>query len=171
MQIPGKQGHCCIATSSSRRTKLFPWQALVVLTAVLVFFVDRRLFLRVDVSLLLTFAAFFIFIGNMGRMESFAAFLSRILEGHEVLTAVGASQVISNVPAALLLSGFTDQWEALIIGTNLGGLGTLIASMASLISYKQIAGRYPQEKGRYLVWFTVGNVVFLSVLLLLIWFL
>ena len=76
-----------------------------------------------------------------------------------------ASPVISNVPAALLLSGFTDQWRELIIGTNLGGLGTLIASMASLISYKQIAVRYPGQKGRYLAMFTVWNVVFLGILL------
>ena len=82
-------------------------------------------------------------------MESFRAMLGSVLEGHEVITAVAASQVISNVPAALLLSGFTHQWEALIIGCNLGGLGTLIASMASLISYKQIAKRYPEKKGVY----------------------
>ena len=75
-----------------------------------------------------------------------------------------ASQVISNVPAALLLSGFTDQWEPLIIGCNLGGLGTLIASMASLISYKQIANQYPQKRGRYLAVFTLFNLIFLLIL-------
>ena len=81
------------------------------------------------------------------------------------MTAVLISQVISNVPAALLLSGFTQKWESLIIGTNLGGLGTLIASMASLISYKQIAAGYPDEKNRYLLIFTLWNLLFLVVLL------
>lgn len=76
-----------------------------------------------------------------------------------------ASQVISNVPAALLLSGFTENVKALIVGTNLGGLGTLIASMASLISYKQVASQIPGEKKRYFGWFTVVNVGFLLLLL------
>ena len=88
-----------------------------------------------------------------------------MIRGRETITAVAASQVISNVPAALLLSGFTDQWSALIVGTNLGGLGTLIASMASLISYKNIARHYPWEKGRYLAMFTAVNLGFLAVLL------
>ena len=79
---------------------------------------------------------------------------------------MGASQIISNVPAALLLSGFSGDYSALIVGTNLGGLGTLIASMASLISYKHIARMYPMEKGRYLG-FTVVNLLFLAVLLVL----
>ncbi|MGN1119775.1 MAG: citrate transporter, partial [Oscillospiraceae bacterium] len=83
---------------------------------------------------------------------------------NEVLTAVAASQVISNVPAALLLSGFTDNCSALIVGTNLGGLGTLIASMASLISYKQLAAKYPEKKGKYLLVFTAANAAFLAVL-------
>ena len=117
-------------------------------------------------GLLLTFVAFFVFIGNMGRLPQFKGFLESILTGNERVVSVVASQVISNVPAALLLSGFTDQWRELTQrSTNLGGLGTLIASMASLISYKQIAVRYPGQKGRYLAMFTVWNVVFLGILL------
>ena len=127
----------------------------------------KGLLARVDYGLLLTFAAFFIFIGNMGRLPEFRSFLEGILEGNERLAAVAASQVISNVPAALLLSGFTDRWTELIVGTNLGGLGTLIASMASLISYKQIAVGFPEKKGIYLAMFTAWNVGFLAVLLLL----
>ena len=80
------------------------------------------------------------------------------------MAAIGISQVISNVPAALLLSNFTNQWALLIIGTNLGGLGTLIASMASLISYKQVAAEYPEKKGRYLAVFTWWNLLFLAAL-------
>ena len=87
--------------------------------------------------------------------------------GPGIITCVGASQIISNVPAALLLSGFSGDYSALIVGTNLGGLGTLIASMASLISYKHIARMYPMEKGRYLGWFTAVNLLFLAVLLVL----
>ena len=81
------------------------------------------------------------------------------------MTAVIASQVISNVPAALLLSGFTENITALIIGTNLGGLGTLIASMASLISYKEISRAYPDQRGRYFMVFTLCNVGMLALLL------
>lgn len=126
---------------------------------------DRTTIGKVDYSLLLTFVGFFIFIGNIGRMPAFCSFLQKIIEGREVMTAVAASQVISNVPAALLLSGFTENEEALIVGTNLGGLGTLIASMASLISYKQVASQIPGEKKRYFGWFTVVNVGFLLLLL------
>ena len=90
--------------------------------------------------------------------------------GREVLVAVLASQVTSNVPAALLLSGFTAETQALIIGTNLGGLGTLIASMASLISYRQIARELPQGKKQYFGLFTLSNLIFLAILLG-VWFL
>ena len=146
--------------------QLLPWQAVLAAVAVCVAFMDRALFLRVDYSLLLTFTGFFVFIGNMKRVPAFYDFISRIVKGHETLTAVASSQIISNVPAALLLSGFTDKWESLIVGTNIGGLGTLIASMASLISYKYVAKEYPEKRGRYLLWFTGANAVFLAVLLL-----
>ena len=126
---------------------------------------DRSTLRNVDYSLLLTFVAFFVFIGNLGRIPAFSGWLQAILAGREVLVAVLASQVTSNVPAALLLSGFTDETAALIIGTNLGGLGTLIASMASLISYRQIARELPEEKGRYFKLFTLSNLIFLVILL------
>lgn len=134
---------------------------------VVMLFLDRKILATVDYSLLLTFVGFFVFIGNMGRIPVFCNLLESIVKGNEVLTAVISSQAISNVPAALLLSGFTDNYEGLIIGTNLGGLGTLIASMASLISYKYIAreGKESNSKGKYLVRFTVANVVFLVVLM------
>ena len=128
---------------------------------------DRATLGRVDYSLLLTFVAFFVFIGNLGRVEAFSDWLRQIIAGREVLVAVLASQVTSNVPAALLLSGFTQNVQALIIGTNLGGLGTLIASMASLISYRQIAREEPAGKGRYFALFTLSNLLFLAVLLAL----
>lgn len=145
--------------------KLLPplYAAAAVAVGALVF--DRRLLRRVDYALLGTFVAFFVFIGNMGRMEWFRALLDSVLLGREAVVAVAASQVVSNVPAALLLSGFTERWDALIVGCNLGGLGTLIASMASLISYKQVALAAPGGRKRYLLLFTACNVGLLSVLL------
>lgn len=147
------------------RVILYPVTLVIVAAAVLI--LDRSTITKVDYSLLLTFVGFFVFIGNMGRMPAFRDFLQGIIGGREVVTSVIASQVISNVPAALLLSGFTEDVQALIVGTNLGGLGTLIASMASLISYKQVAGEIPEEKKRYFGWFTVANIAFLAILLVL----
>lgn len=140
---------------------------LAIAAAVLVFLLifDRKTLVRIDYSLLGIFVALFIFIGNMGRIQVFRTFLSGIIGGNEVVVAVLASQVISNVPAALLLSGFSSEWPALIVGCNLGGLGTLIASMASLISYKSVAREYPQKRLVYIVQFTIFNVIFLAVLL------
>lgn len=145
---------------------MIPYPVTLGTVALAVLLLDRGTLIKVDYSLLLTFVGFFIFIGNMGRMPAFCDFLQKIIGGREVMTAVIASQVISNVPAALLLSGFTENITALIIGTNLGGLGTLIASMASLISYKQVARQIPGEKKKYFGWFTIANIVFLMILVL-----
>ena len=144
---------------------LIPPVAIAAVTALFLLLRDRRLLAGLDYGLLGTFVGFFIFVGNMGHIGPFRSFLESILTGHERLVAVLASQVISNVPAALLLSGFTDRWDALIVGTNLGGLGTLIASMASLISYKQLVREYPERRGRYLAWFTLSNLLLLLILL------
>lgn len=144
------------------------WVAVAaVLIVVLV--TDSQTVRHVDYALLLTFVGFFIFVGNMGRLPFVAGLLQSLVEGREVLCAVIASQCISNVPAALLLSGFTQNWEGLIVGTNLGGLGTLIASMASLISYKALSGHLPGKKGSYMGQFTLANVLFLIALLILVW--
>ena len=126
---------------------------------------NKKLLLAIDYTLLGTFIGFFVFIGNMQRLPEFQTFLAKVVSGREVYVSVLASQVISNVPAALLLSGFTDNINALIIGTNIGGLGTLIASMASLISYKQIAREFPEKRGKYLVYFTISNIILLIILL------
>lgn len=144
-----------------------PYGLALLLTVVGLLVLDRSIFARVDYSLLLTFVGFFVFIGNMGRLPVFYEFLQRIVSGHELLAGAAASQVISNVPAALLLSGFTDRLPPLIVGVNIGGLGTLIASMASLISYKFVAREEPGMKGPYFRQFTLTNVCFLAVLLVL----
>lgn len=142
---------------------------IAVAAAVLLFLLvaDRKTLAKIDYSLLGTFVALFIFIGNMGNIQAFRTFLSSVIEGNEVIVAVLASQVISNVPAALLLSGFSAEWPALVVGCNIGGLGTLIASMASLISYKSIARECPERRGAYIVQFTIFNIIFLAALYVL----
>lgn len=145
--------------------RVIPYPVTLAAVVVTVAACDRRTLTKVDYPLLFTFIGFFIFIGNIGRMEAFRAFLQNAIAGHEVITAFFASQIISNVPAALLLSGFTDKIGKLIIGTNIGGLGTLIASMASLISFKYIARWNKSLRGRYILYFTVVNVIFAAALL------
>ena len=146
--------------------KLLPFELVLGIVLVTVFFLERSVLKNVDYCLLLTFISFFIFTGNMGNISAIKEALQQLVEGREVLVGVISSQAISNVPAALLLSGFTSDYRALTIGVNLGGLGTLIASMASLISYKILANKYNEKKGKYFLWFTVANVLFLIVLLL-----
>ncbi len=143
---------------------ILPYQAIIVATITVALIADRRALANVDYALLVTFIAFFVFVGNVGRIEMVSAALAQLIDGHELAVSVIASQVLSNVPAAILLSGFTSNFAALVIGTNLGGLGTLIASMASLISYKQVALVLPREKGRYFMLFTMWNVAFLAML-------
>jgi Na+/H+ antiporter NhaD/arsenite permease-like protein len=116
--------------------------------------------------LLLTFVLFFIVSENLGRVDAIRAFLQQLLQWSALLTATATSQVISNVPAAVLLSGFTDQWRQLLSGVNIGGLGTPIASLASLITIKFYM-RWPGSKiVRFLGYFTVANVILLAALLL-----
>ncbi len=144
-----------------------PVPALVAATVAVALAFDRRALAEVDFGLLLTFVAFFVFVGNVGRIGAVDGLLSSLVSGNELAVSVAASQVVSNVPAALLLSGFSSAWPALIVGTNIGGLGTLIASMASLISYKQIVSERPGAAGGYLLRFTAANVAFLGALMLL----
>lgn len=145
-------------------TGLFYWLPVMILILLAAFLSDREILRTVDYCLLLTFVFFFVFIGNMGSIPPVRDLLGSLLTGNEAVVSILASQVISNVPATLLLSEFTENSRDLLIGVNLGGLGTLIASMASLISYKLYAHRYNETKGRYLLWFTVMNLVFLAVL-------
>ena len=143
---------------------ILPYQLVVAVVGVVVIFTDCKMFKKVDYSLLFTFIAFFIFVGNMQMLPAVKEWILRLVDGRELLMAVLSSQVISNVPAAFLLSGFTDKYDLLIVGTNLGGLGTLIASMASLISYKFYVKEYPEKKGGYFWHFTIMNLFFIIVL-------
>lgn len=147
--------------------RVLPWQTAFFAVIIIVFITDKKIFIKVDYSLLLTFVFFFVFVGNVGRIPVFRDFLQNMIADREIYTAIIASQIISNVPAALLLSGFTENYAGLIVGTNLGGLGTLIASMASLISYKYVAKEMSGSKSRYIVLFTIGNIIFLAALVLL----
>ena len=130
---------------------------LLLIVAVLLVF-DRKLLLKADFMLLLTFVAFFIFSGNLARIESVSSAIRRLMEGREYLTSLLTSQVISNVPAALLLSGFTSKSHALLLGVNVGCLGTPIASLASLISLKLYSHSEHASPGRFLAEFLAVNV-------------
>lgn len=126
----------------------------------------RPLYRKIDYSLLLTFVCFFIFSGNMGRIPAVQELIGGLLSQSVVGTAVFTSQFISNVPAAVLLSRFTDDVTGLLVGTNLGGLGTIIASLASLISFKIYLKSPGAKPLRYLGVFTLVNVLGLAVLLI-----
>lgn len=145
--------------------RVLPYYVAFMVVFVTVFVMDRQVLKTVDYSLILTFIAFFIFTGNIGEIETIRNVLQEFVSGREVGVGIAASQVISNVPAALLLSGFTKDYAKLLVGVNIGGLGTLIASMASLISYKIYAHHYNEQKGKYFRWFTIANVGYLAVLL------
>lgn len=151
---------CCILTVA----KLLPHSILLLITIAGICLVNRSLYRRADYSLLFTFVFFFLFIGNMKQMAALRIYLEQMITGHERLLSILTSQIISNVPAAMLLSGYTKEIPELIVGTNLGGLGTLIASMASLISYRQITAADASCRKKYILVFTVFNLVFLAIL-------
>lgn len=156
--------------------RVLMWQQLLIITMIVcsgwsLKKKERWLPLSVDYSLLLTFVAFFVFIGNMGRIGIVRDVLSEILTGQELMIAFFCSQVISNVPAAILLSGFSKNYPMLLQGVNIGGLGTLIASLASLISYKFYAQESENNqkagtKRKYFLYFTGWNVIMAVILLL-----
>lgn len=144
-------------------TRMFSVCIVAALVVALTLILDKKILADVDYSLLLTFVNFFIFVGNMQHIPMLSDAIIKMLSGNELLATIGISQIISNVPAVLLLTGFTKSWKLLIVGSNLGGLGTMIASMASLISYKYVAKERPKQKMKYLTIFTIANVIFLSV--------
>ena len=136
---------------------------VIVLAAIAI--LDRKLLKKLDVALLATFVCFFIVSGNLGRVDAVRDFLQGLLERNTLLTAVGTSQIISNVPAAVLLSGFTGNWQDLLAGVNIGGLGTPIASLASLITLKLYLRHPGANAGKFLAVFTVFNLIDLATLL------
>ena len=145
--------------------RILPYELCFLIILGTVWIMDKKILKSVDYCLLFTFVCFFIFIGNMERIPAVNDLLKEIVTGHEVAAGVISSQVVSNVPAALLLSGFTSEYEKLLFGVNFGGLGTMIASMASLISYKLFVNTIPKKKQTYFLNFTGYNLLFLMILL------
>lgn len=145
------------------------WTGLVLIPLVL-FFADRKAIAQVDWALLGTFTFFFIFSGNMSRIPAVRDLLSSLLGRSTLLVSEASCQVISNVPSAILLSRFTDNYRELLLGVNIGGTGTLISSLASLITFNHYRAMYPGHTKQYLGLFTLMNLVFLGVLTLAAYF-
>ena len=145
--------------------RILPYGILTVIVIVALLLARRQLLGQVDYMLLLTFVCFFIFSGNLGQMPAVRSALGDLLSRSPLLCSAAASQVISNVPAAVLLSGLTEDWKGLLAGVDVGGLGTPVASLASLISMKFYLRSREAKPLPYFLWFTAANVVGLLVLL------
>ena len=144
--------------------RLISWPIMVAAILIVCAIYDRRILKKADFMLLLTFVCFFIFAGNLARIEAVSRLLRSLMAGREYWVTLGASQIISNVPATLLLSGFTDNAKSLLLGADVGGLGTPIASLASLISLKLYSHSQKSSAGRFLLDFTVINLILLAAL-------
>ena len=142
--------------------RIVPPAALLAVVVAALFVFDRGVFARVDYALLATFACFFVFSGNLSHMPAVQETLGGLMRSHPMLTSLAASQVISNVPAAVLLSGFTSNWHSLLVGVDLGGLGTPIASLASLIALRLYAHTEGARIGLFMREFALANVVALA---------
>lgn len=140
------------------------WIGLIIIPAVL-FFADRHALESVDYPLLFTFVFFFIFAGNMARMDAVRDFFSTLLSKNTLLFSALSCQCISNVPSAILLSQFTGNYAELLIGVNVGGVGTLIASLASLITFREYVKHDPKSTRRYIAEFSAFNFGFLIILI------
>ena len=139
------------------------WIGLIVIPGVLIF-VDRKALKMVDYPLLLTFVFFFVFSGNMARIDTIRNLFSWLLEKNTLLVSVASCQVISNVPSAILLSQFTENYRDLLLGVNIGGVGTLIASLASLITFREYTKHNKGKIGYYMLLFSAFNFAFLIIL-------
>ena len=139
------------------------WIGLVVIPVVL-FFADRHALKSVDYPLLFTFVFFFIFAGNMARMDAVRSFFSGFLSRNTLVFSALSCQFISNVPSAILLSQFTENYAELLIGVNVGGVGSLIASLASLITFREYVKHNPGGTRSYIAEFSAFNFAFLIIL-------
>ena len=144
--------------------RVLSWPVMLGIVVLVLLILDRSILLKADFMLLLTFVAFFVFSGNLARIDAVNVLLRRLLDGRVYLTSLLFSQIISNVPAALLLSSFTEDAHSLMLGVNIGGLGTPIASLASLISMKLYAHSDHAHTGRYLLEFSLVNLALLLLL-------
>ena len=139
------------------------WIGLIIIPIVLMI-MDREALKMVDYGLLFTFVFFFVFSGNLARIEVIRNLFSALLEKSTLLISVLSCQFISNVPSAILLSQFTDNYPELLLGVNIGGVGTLIASLASLITFREYTTHNPEKTRHYIKVFTIFNMAFLIVL-------
>ncbi|MBE7079270.1 MAG: citrate transporter [Clostridiales bacterium] len=139
------------------------WVGLIVIPLCLLF-LDRKALKDVDYGLLFTFVAFFIFAGNMARIDAVQRLFSSLMNANPLLVSALSCQAISNVPSAILLSQFTSDWQALLVGVNVGGVGTLISSLASLITFRQYTKYNPKKAGSYILLFSAFNFAFLILL-------
>ncbi len=146
---------------------IVPWQIGLIVTLVSIIVLDRYALARVDYFLLGTFFMFFIFAGNMSNIGAVRELLSSLLEKSTLVFSALSCQLISNVPSAILLSQFTNNYKELLYGVNIGGTGTLIASLASLITFAEYSRTGVGSKAKYLGVFTLLNVAFLAILLVL----
>lgn len=145
--------------------RLIPYLVALIVVPLVILFMDRRALLKVDYPLLLTFVFFFIFSGNMARIGAVQSFFSWLLEKSTLIFSTLSCQVISNVPSAILLSQFTNDYRNLLIGVNIGGVGTLISSLASLITLREYLNHNPKGAKKYILLFTLFNFGFLIILL------
>jgi len=147
--------------------RVMDWRITLLITALALGIFDRKLLGKIDWGLLVTFVGFFVFVGNLARVEAVRGVVENLLRGRVMVTSALISQVVSNVPAAAMLTAFTEDWRGVFLGVNLGGLGTLIASMASLISFRYYSAAPGAAKGRYMLVFTLVNFVLLAISLVL----
>ena len=144
--------------------RVVPFVAGLLIIPIILFFIDRDSLKMVDYGLLGTFFFFFVFAGNLSRMDSVNTILSALLEKDTLLVSILSCQFISNVPSAILLSRFTGDYHALLLGVNIGGTGTLIASLASLITFSEFRILYPGQTKKYFLIFTAVNLAFLAIM-------
>ena len=154
-----------LAVSLATVFRLLDWQWMLAAVVMLLLVFDRGSLRDADFLLLLTFVCFFVFVGNLGEIEAVSLALKKALAGRELLVSAAVSQVISNVPAAVLLSGFTENAKALLLGVDIGGLGTPVASLASLISLRLYAKEPNTSTSRFLLVFSAANFALLALLL------
>lgn len=150
--------------------RLIPYWVGLLIIPVILFFADKKVFGEIDWGLLATFSLFFVFSGNMARIPAVQNFVSHLLGRSTLLVSIASCQVISNVPSAILLSRFTNNYHALLLGVNIGGTGTLISSLASLITFSHYRNLRPGHTKQYLLLFTLMNVIFLAVMATAAWF-
>ena len=141
-----------------------PYVIGLIIIPTTLLFVDRKALKSVDYGLLFTFVFFFIFAGNMARIDAVRNLFSALLNKNTLLFSILSCQVISNVPSAILLSQFTTNYADLLIGVNIGGVGTLISSLASLITFREYVKHNPKKTGHYLAMFSILNFAFLLIL-------